>query len=197
MHVSKSVAHLETGKSSSQSSENIPAHLSRRKLQWNAAGSGRKTELLRAAGDRSPRCHKRRLCKLQTRLVETLDRGPQFLLCARCQQSVIELSDPRRLLWSLPQHACKMGKIFHSKATEFDYDCHGSQISPALADVAAGNSIRRAKVGQLINFNYVDAAGVVVERFGSLWGEGRALIVGLMGFPQSWLQKRSEPHLIG
>lgn len=71
---------------------------------------------------------------------------------------------------SLPQNACNTGQIFHSKATEFYYDCHRSQISPALADVAAGNSIRYAKVGRFIHFNDVDAAGVVVERFGSLWG---------------------------
>lgn len=172
VRVSKSVAHLETGKSSSQALKNLPAHLSHRKLQWNAAGSDRKAELLQAAGDRSPHCHKRRLCKLQIRLLETFDRGPQFLLCAWRQQSVIELSDPRYLLLSLPQHACNIGQIFHSKATGFYYDCHGSQISPALADVAAGNGIRCAKVGHFINFNDVDAAGVVVERFGSLW-EGK------------------------
>lgn len=143
VHVSKSVAHLETGKSSSQALKNIPAHLSHRKLQWNAAGSDRKAELLRAAGDRSPHCHKRRLCKLQIHLVETFvfDRGPQFLLCAWCQQSVMELSDPKYLLLSLPQHACNIGQISHSKATEFYYDyvtgqrfhLHWSTLLPATA----------------------------------------------------------------
>lgn len=87
------------------------------------------------------------------------------------------------------------GKYFTLKQRDFTI-CHSSQISPALADVATGNSIRCAKVGQLIHFNDVEAAGIIVERFGSLWGE-RALIVRLTGFPQSWFQKRSEPHLIG
>lgn len=143
VHVSKSVAHLETGKSSSQALKNVPAHLSHRKLQWNEAGSDRKAELLRAAGDRSPHCHKRRLCKLQVRLVETFVfyRGPQFLLCALCQQSVIELSDPRYFLLSLLQRACNIGQIFHSKATEFYYDyvtghrfhLHWPTVLPATA----------------------------------------------------------------
>lgn len=138
--------HLETGKSSSQALKNITTHLSHRKLQWNAAGSGRKAELLRADADRSPRCHKRCLCKLQIRLVETFvfDRGPQFLLCARCQQSVTELSDPKYLLLSLPQHACNTGQISHSKATEFYYDCvtghrfhlHWPTLLPATASDA-------------------------------------------------------------
>lgn len=66
-----------------------------------------------------------------------------------------------------------------------------SETSPALADVGAGNGTRCVKVPQTINFNYLDAASVVVERFCSLWREEknkpkkRLLIVGLIGFPQS------------
>lgn len=50
--------------------------------------------------------------------------------------------------------------------------CETSETSPALADVGTGDGIRCVKVPQIINFNYLDAAGVVVERFCSLCGGG-------------------------
>lgn len=46
-----------------------------------------------------------------------------------------------------------------------------SENSPALVDVGASDGIRHVKRPQIINFNYLDAASVVVERFCSLWGQ--------------------------
>lgn len=67
----------------------------------------------------------------------------------------------------------------YSKAIKFysvyatEQRCETSyKTSPALADVGTSDGIRRVKVPQIINFNDLDAASVVVERFCSLW-EGR------------------------
>lgn len=82
------------------------------------------------------------------------------------------MSDLRCLLPSAPRRVCKLDKYFILKPRNFYWnDAAGQESSPALADVGAGDGIPCVKVPPIVNFDNLDASGVVVERFRSLRGE--------------------------